>query len=64
MKKIYEEVEGRIKQIFGEIIGDGRLFSEGEEQVRNARMRRGKWNVVVGKPRGYNMQYRERPRHH
>jgi uncharacterized protein YjbJ (UPF0337 family) len=33
---LYEKVEGRTKQLVAELIGDGRLFSEGKQQVRAA----------------------------
>jgi uncharacterized protein YjbJ (UPF0337 family) len=36
MTKIVDKIEGRTKEVIGEIIGDGRLASEGGEQVRNA----------------------------
>jgi uncharacterized protein YjbJ (UPF0337 family) len=39
MTKFHDRVEGRTKQIVGEIIGDGRLVSEGKEQVRRAEVR-------------------------
>jgi uncharacterized protein YjbJ (UPF0337 family) len=39
MTKFHEKVEGRTKQIFGEMIGDGRLVSEGKEQVRKAEVK-------------------------
>jgi uncharacterized protein YjbJ (UPF0337 family) len=33
---LYDKMEGRTKQLVGELIGDGRLFSEGKQQVRAA----------------------------
>jgi uncharacterized protein YjbJ (UPF0337 family) len=36
MTKILEKLEGRTKQFIGEVIGDGRLVAEGDEQVRKA----------------------------
>ena len=36
MTALYDKMEGRTKQLVGELIGDGRLFSEGKQQVRAA----------------------------
>lgn len=38
MTRLHDSIEGRTKQIVGEIIGDGRLVAEGDEQVRRARL--------------------------
>lgn len=39
MTKFHDKVEGRTKQIFGEMIGDGRLVSEGKEQIRKSELK-------------------------
>lgn len=36
MTKMLEKLEGRTKQFIGEVIGDGRLAAEGDQQVREA----------------------------
>jgi uncharacterized protein YjbJ (UPF0337 family) len=39
MTKFHEKMEGRTKQIVGEMIGDSRLVSEGKEQIRKAEVK-------------------------
>jgi uncharacterized protein YjbJ (UPF0337 family) len=37
--KTLEKLEGRTKQFIGEVVGDGRLAAEGDEQVRKAEVK-------------------------